>query len=154
MKIVRVVVSTLIIVLLIIVHAIIVTLIKNEDFIGSYYCVNIKPDFIVEICGTCTGIIDQKENETIISDIDSITVVDNGIYGICKNEYFLLNLTNRKVIYSSIPMLQYSTYNLLSPWEYYQKETKCTDIIAFIVLLCCIIFTIRIGFFRKLGDSG
>ena len=152
MKIIRVVFSVLVIVLLIFVHAISMTLIKNEDFIGTYYSVNIKPDVIMETCGTCTRIIDQKENETIISDIDSMTVVDDAIYGICKNRYYLLNLLSREIVYSSTPMLQYSTCNLLSPWEYYQKKTMYIDIIGYIVLLCCIIVTIKIGFFH--GSRG
>lgn len=123
-------------------------LIKNEDFIGSYYCVNIKSDIRMEICGTSTGIIDQKKDEAIISDIDSLIVVDDVIYGIRKNKYFLLNLANRKVVYSPIPILQYSTYGLLCPMEYYERKTRFIDTIGLIVLFCCIIFIIKIGLFH------
>lgn len=123
-------------------------LIKNEDFIGSYYRVNIKSGIIMEICGTSTGIIDQKKDEAIISDIDSLVVVDDVIYGMCAKKYFLLNLANGKVVYSSIPMLQYSTYSLLCPMEYYKKKTKFIDTIGFIVLSCFIIFIIKVAFFH------
>ena len=44
MKIVRAIVSILIIILLIVIYPISMTLIKDEDFIGTYYCVNINSD--------------------------------------------------------------------------------------------------------------
>ena len=78
------------------------TVIKNEDFIGSYYCVNINEDTRLEICGTAAGIIDKETDETIISYLDSLVVVDDVIYGLCKNKYFLLTLSNKKVVYSML----------------------------------------------------
>ena len=146
MKIFRVVTSLLIVLLLIVAYAVSMPIIKNEDFIGTYYSVNINPDIKLEICGTATRIIDRKKDETIISDIDSMTVVDDAIYGICKNEYYLLNLLSREVV--STPMLQYSTCNLLSPCEYYKKKTMYIDIVGLIILFVCIIFIIKIGCFH------
>ena len=93
-------------------------LIKDEDFIGTYYCVNINADTELEICGTATRIIDKETDETIISDLDSMVVVDDVIYGLCKNKYFLLTLPSKKVVYSTIPLSQYSANTLLSPMEY------------------------------------
>ena len=52
MKIVRAIVSILIIYLLIVIYSISMKLIKDEDFIGTYYCVNINADTEFEICGT------------------------------------------------------------------------------------------------------
>lgn len=146
MKTFRTVSSIVIIILLVVVYPISMTLIKNEDFIGTYYCVNIKSDIIMEICGTATGIIDQKKDEAIISDIDSLEVIGDVMYGFCKKDYFLMNLKNRNVIYSSTPMLQYSTCNLKSPMEYYENKTKYIDTIGFIVFICCIFIVIKIGF--------
>jgi len=157
MKTFRTVSSIIIIILLVVVYPISMTLIKNEDFIGTYYCVSIKSDLIMEVCGTATGIIDQKTDEAIISDIDSMIVVNDAIYGICKNQYFLFNLSNRSVVYSSIPMPQYSTYGLLSPMEYYEKKTMYIDIVGLIVLLCSIFYIIKIGFFydsKKTNNQG
>ena len=148
MKKFRVVVSIIMIFLSIVVYSISMTLIKNEDFIGSYYCVNIKSDIVMEVCGTATGIIDQKNDETIISNIDSLIVVGDVIYGICRNKYFLLNIANRKVAYSPVPMLQYTTYSLLCPMEYYKRKTRLIDTVCLVVLFCCIIFIIRVGFFH------
>lgn len=153
MKTFRTVSSIVIIILLVVVYPISMTLIKNEDFIGTYYCVNIKSDIIMEICGTATRIIDQKKDEAIISDVDSMIVVNDAIYGICKNKYFLLNLSNRSVVYNSIPMSQYSAYNLLSPMEYYEKETMYIDIAGLIVLLCSIFFVIKIAS-KKTNNQG
>lgn len=60
MKIVRAIVSMLIIILLIVIYPISMTLIKDEDFIGSYYSVNINEDIKLEICGTAAEIIDKE----------------------------------------------------------------------------------------------
>ena len=60
MKIVRAIVSILIIYLLIVIYSISMTLIKDEDFIGSYYSVNINEDIKLEICGTAAEIIDKE----------------------------------------------------------------------------------------------
>ena len=149
MKISRVVISALLIILLIIIYSVSMTFIKKEDFIGTYYSVNIKSDINMEICGTSTGIIDNKEDEGIINYIDSMIVVGDTIYGISRNKYFLLNLSNRKVTYSSTPLSQYSTYNLLSPMEYYEKKTRHIDIIGGIVLVGFIILIITFTFPRK-----
>lgn len=144
MKIFRVVISVFIIFLLLVIYSIFMTYIKDEDFIGSYYSVNIKPDVLLEICGTSTGIIDQKEDIVIINSIDSMTVVDDVIYGISKNHFFLFTIPSRKVVYSSTPISHYSTFNLLSPIEYYKRKTMYIDIIGLVVLFCCIIITIKI----------
>ena len=122
--------------------------IKNEDFIGSYYSVNIKQNITMEICGTATRITDKKNDETIISDIDSMIIVDDAIYGISKERYFLLAITNRKVVYSSIPMKQYSEYNLSSPMEFYKGKTRYIDIIGRIILFGCFFFIVKIGVFN------
>ena len=136
---------SIIIVFLIAVYSISMTLIKNEDFIGSYFSVKIKPDITMEICGTSTGIINQKNDETIISDIDSISVMDDMVYGICKKNYFLLSLSNKNVKYSSNPIPQYSTQKLLSPMEYYSKKTMYINNIGLIVLIGCIFLVIKVG---------
>ena len=149
MKIVRAIVSILIIYLLIVIYSISMKLIKDEDFIGTYYCVNINADTELEICGTATRIIDKETDETIISDLDSMVVVDDVIYGLCKNKYFLLTLPSKKVVYSTIPLLQYSANTLLSPIEYYREKTMYIDIIGLVVLCGCIIITIRKGLFQS-----
>ena len=46
MRISRVVISILMICLLIVIYPIFMTYIKDEDFIGTYYSVNIKPDIV------------------------------------------------------------------------------------------------------------
>ena len=148
MKIFRVVSCTFAIILLIIVYSVSMKLIKDEDFIGTYYSVNIKSDIMLEICGTTTGIIDKTKDENIVSYVDSLTVTDDAIYGICKKKYFLLTLSDKKVVYSSTPMSQYAKCSLLSPMEYYEKKTKYLDLIGGIILLGCIIFIIKIGFFH------
>jgi hypothetical protein len=125
------------------------TLIKDEDFIGSYYSVNINKDIKLEICGKAAGIIDKETDETIISDLDSIVVVDDVIYGLCKNKYFLLTLSSKKVVYSTIPLSQYSSNALLSPMEYYREKTMYIDVIGLVVLCGCIIITIRKGLFQS-----
>lgn len=140
------------IVLLVIIYSVSMTFIKNEDFIGSYYSVNIRSDYKMEICGTTASIIDQKKDGTIISNIDSMIVTEDAIYGICKKKYFLLPLKNRKAVYSLTPMPQYSSYTLLSPMEYYEEKTNYIDIIGFVVLFCGIIFTIKVIFFH-VSDS-
>ena len=126
------------------------TLIKDEDFIGSYYSVNINEDIKLEICGTATRIIDKETDETIISDLDSLVVVDDALYGLCKNKYFLLTLSSKEVTYSTIPLSQYSANTLLSPMEYYREKTMYIDIIGLVVLCSCIIITIRKGLFHNL----
>ena len=143
MKIFRIIACIIILFLLIIIYPISITIIKNEDFIGTYYCVNINPNYALVICGTNTSIIDPHKNKSIIIDVDSMTIVDDGIYGICKNKYFLLTFSNNKVVYSSIPMLQYSECNLLSPMEYYDRKTNIIDSLGLIVLLICIIFVLK-----------
>lgn len=60
MKFLRAVISILIIILLIVIYPISMTLIKDEDFIGSYYSVNINEDIKLEICGTAAEIIDKE----------------------------------------------------------------------------------------------
>ena len=60
MKFLRAVISILIIILLIVIYSISMTFIKDEDFIGSYYSVNINEDIKLEICGTAAGIIDKE----------------------------------------------------------------------------------------------
>ena len=147
MKIFRFIASIIILFLLIIFYAVSITIIKNEDFIGTYYCVNINPNYALEICGTETCIIDPHINKSIIIDVDSMTIVDDGIYGICKNKYFLLTFSNNKVVYSSIPMLQYSECNLLSPMEFYRRKTSYIDTLGLIVLLSCVIFVLKKFFF-------
>lgn len=149
MKIVRAIVSILIIYLLIVIYSISMKLIKDEDFIGTYYCVNINADTELEICGTATRIIDKETDETIISDLDSLLVVDDVLYGLCKNKYFLLTLSSKEVTYSTIPLSQYSTNTLLSPMEYYIEKTMYIDIIGLVVLCGCIIITIRKGLFQS-----
>lgn len=149
MKIVRAIVSILIIYLLIVIYSISMKLIKDEDFIGTYYCVNINADTELEICGTAAGIIDKETDETIISDLDSLLVVDDVLYGLCKNKYFLLTLSSKEVTYSTIPLSQYSTNTLLSPMEYYREKTMYIDIIGLVVLCGCIIITIRKGLFQS-----
>ncbi len=124
-------------------------LIKDEDFIGTYYCVNINADTELEICGTATRIIDKETDETIISDLDSLLIVDDVLYGLCKNKYFLLTLSSKEVTYSTIPLSQYSTNTLLSPMEYYREKTMYIDIIGLVVLCGCIIITIRKGLFQS-----
>ena len=79
MKIFRAIVCILIIILLIVIYSISMTLIKDEDFIGSYYSVNINKDIKLEICGKTAGIIDKETDETIISDLDSLVVVDDAL---------------------------------------------------------------------------
>ena len=148
MKSFRVIICIFILFLSFVVYPISMKLVKHEDFIGSYYCINIESDIIMEICGTSTRILDQKENEAIISDIDSMVVVDGFIYGRCKNNYFSLNIANRKVVYSPIPILQYSTCSLLCPMEYYERMTRFTDIVGLILLFCCIIFIMKVGLFN------
>lgn len=149
MKIVRAIVSILIIYLLIVIYSISMKLIKDEDFIGTYYCVNINADTELEICGTATRIIDKETDETIISDLDSLLVVDDVLYGLCKNKYFLLTLSSKEVTYSTIPLSQYSSNALLSPMEYYREKTMYIDVIGLVVLCCCIIITIRKGLFQS-----
>ena len=149
MKIVRAIVSILIIYLLIVIYSISMKLIKDEDFIGTYYCVKINADTELEICGTATRIIDKETDETIISDLDSMVVVDDVIYGLCKNKYFLLTLPSKKVVYSTIPLSQYSANTLLSPMEDYSEKTMYIDIIGLVVLCGCIIITIRKGLFQS-----
>ena len=149
MKIFRAIVSILIIILLIVIYSISMTLIKDEDFIGTYYCVNINADTELEICGTAAGIIDKETDETIISDLDSLVVVDDALYGFCKNKYFLLTLSSKEVTYSTIPLSQYSANTLLSPMEYYREKTMYIDIIGLVVLCGCIIITIRKGLFQS-----
>ena len=153
MKIVRAIVSILIIILLIVIYPISMTLIKDEDFIGTYYCVNINADTELEICGTATRIIDKETDETIISDLDSLLVVDDVLYGLCKNKYFLLTLSSKEVTYSTIPLSQYPTNTLLSPMEYYREKTMYIDIIGLVVLCGCIIITIRKGLFQNLRSN-
>ena len=143
-------VSALIIFILIVIHAIAMTLIKHEDFIGTYYSVNIKPDVTLEVCGTARSLIDQMEDKVFVNDIDSMTVVEDAVYGKCNNKYFLLTISNKKVVYSSTPFLQYSTCELLSPLEYYQTKTRIIDIIGQIILLTCIIIAIKIGILNYL----
>ena len=75
-------------------------------------------------------------------------------YFLIVTKYFLLTISNKKVVYSSTPMLLYSTYELASPSEYYQKKTRLIDIIGNIILLTCIIITIKIGIFNFLRKSG
>lgn len=149
MKIVRAIVSILIIYLLIVIYSISMKLIKDEDFIGTYYCVNINADTELEICGTATRIIDKETDETIISDLDSLLVVDDVLYGLCKNKYFLLTLSSKEVTYSTIPLSQYSSNALLSPMEYYREKTMYIDVIGLVVLCGCIIITIRKGLFQS-----
>ena len=149
MKIVRAIVSILIIYLLIVIYSISMKLIKDEDFIGTYYCVNINADTELEICGTATRIIDKETDETIISDLDSLLVVDDVLYGLCKNKYFLMTLSSKKVVYSTIPLSQYSSNALLSPMEYYREKTMYIDVIGLVVLCGCIIITIRKGLFQS-----
>ena len=60
MKFLRAVISILIIILLIVICSISMTFIKDEDFIGSYYSVNINEDIKLEICGTAAEIIDKE----------------------------------------------------------------------------------------------
>jgi hypothetical protein len=60
MKFLRAVISILIIILLIVIYSISMTFIKDEDFIGSYYSVNINEDIKLEICGTAAEIIDKE----------------------------------------------------------------------------------------------
>lgn len=149
MKIVRAIVSILIIYLLIVIYSISMKLIKDEDFIGTYYCVNINADTELEIYGTATRIIDKETDETIISDLDSLLVVDDVLYGLCKNKYFLLTLSSKEVTYSTIPLSQYSSNALLSPMEYYREKTMYIDVIGLVVLCGCIIITIRKGLFQS-----
>ena len=153
MKIFRAIVSILIIILLIVIYSISMTLIKDEDFIGSYYSVNINKDIKLEICGKAAGIIDKETDETIISDLDSLVVVDDALYGFCKNKYFLLTLSSKEVTYSTIPLSQYSANTLLSPMEYYREKTMYIDIIGLVVLCGCIIITIRKGLFHNLRSN-
>ena len=149
MRISRVVISILMICLLIVIYPIFMTYIKDEDFIGTYYSVNIKPDIVLEICGTGRGIIDQNKDKVIISDLDSMIVVDDAIYGICNNKFFLFTISNGNVVYSSTPMSHFSTYKLLSPIEYYKKSTMYIDIICDVVLIVLIIFILRMGFKKQ-----
>ena len=153
MKIFRAIVSILIIILLIVIYSISMTLIKDEDFIGSYYSVNINKDIKLEICGKAAGIIDKETDETIISDLDSLVVVDDALYGFCKNKYFLLTISSKEVTYSTIPLSQYSANTLLSPMEYYREKTMYIDIIGLVVLCGCIIITIRKGLFHNLRSN-
>ncbi|WP_155950175.1 hypothetical protein [Prevotella sp. P6B4] len=134
--------------LIIVVYSVSMTFIKNEDFIGSYYRVNIRPDIALEICGTAKGILDLKEDEVIICDIDSMIVDDDVIYGICGKGYFLMTLSNREVTYSAGPMSQYSANCLSSPMEYYKKKTMYIDVLGLIVLFLCFIFVIK-GWYHK-----
>ena len=99
----------------------------------------------MKVCGTARSIIDQKEDKVFVNDVDSMTVVEDAVYGKCNNKYFLLTISDKKVVYSSTPMLQYSTYELVSPLEYYQTKTRLIDIIGHLILLTCIIITIKIG---------
>ena len=153
MKFLRAVISILIIILLIVIYSISMTFIKDEDFIGSYYSVNINEDIKLEICGTAAGIIDKETDETIISYLDSLVVVDDVIYGLCKNKYILLTLSSKKVVYSTIPLSQYSTNTLLSPMEYYSEKTMYIDIIGLVVLCGCIIITIKKGLFQSFSHK-
>ena len=148
MKIPRFVIILLIIILLIVVYSASIKLIKHEDFIGAYRRVSINPDIIMEFDGKYGHIIDQKKDEEIICYIDSVTVVDDAIYGIAQNKFFLLTISNKNVFYSSIPVSQYSTCRLLTPLEYYNRKTMHIDIVGLFVLLCCIILIIKIGFFH------
>lgn len=148
MKIFRFIISILAILLLIVIYSTTVTIIKNEDFIGSFYSVNISSDIRMEICGTTTGFIDQKKDEVILTDVDSMAVVDNAIYGFSNNKYFLLSLLTKRMVYSPAPLLQYSTYSLISPMEYYKRKTRYVDIIGLIVLFAGIIFTIKKGLLK------
>jgi hypothetical protein len=108
----------------------------------------------LKVCGTASSITGETEDETFVNDVDSITVIEDAVYGKCNNKYFLLTISNKKVVYSSTPMLPYSTYELASPSEYYQKKTRLIDIIGNIILLTCIIITIKIGIFNFLRKSG
>ena len=143
MKIFRTIACIFIIIVLIIVYSVSMTFIKGEDFIGSYYSINIESDILLEICGTSTAIIDKRSDEAIVCDVDSMITIDDAIYGISGNKYFLLTLLNGKVDYSSIAMSRYSKYTLLSPMEYYERKTKYIDIAGLIVLLCSITFVIK-----------
>ena len=147
----RVFVSALIVYILIVIHAIAMTLIKHEDFIGTYYSVDIKSDITLEICGTARSIIDKMEDRTFVNNVDSMSVVEDAVYGKCNNKYFLLTISDKKVVYSSIPMSQYSKYDLVSPLEYYQAKTRYIDIIGQIILLACIIITIKFGIYKRIG---
>ena len=62
------------------------TLIKHEDFIGTYYSVNIKPDITLKVCGTASSITGETEDETFVNDVDSITVIEDAVYGKCNNK--------------------------------------------------------------------
>lgn len=148
MKIPRFVIILLIIIILIVVYSASIKLIKHEDFIGAYRRVSINPDIIMEFDGKYGHIIDQKKDEEIICYIDSVTVVDDAIYGIAQNKFFLLTISNKNVFYSSIPVSQYSTCRLLTPLEYYNRKTMHIDIVGLFVLLCCIVLIIKIGFFH------
>jgi len=145
----KIIISLVIIFLLVIAHSIVMTLIKNENFIGTYYTTEIKSDFYIEICGLSTSIIDNKSGKTIISDVDSMNVVDDVVYCISKEKYALLNLSNGDLVYSEVPIPRYSTCQLLSPKEYYNKKTRGIDIIGFVVLLCCITGVIMIMVFKN-----
>ncbi|MCQ2255310.1 MAG: hypothetical protein MJZ29_07415 [Bacteroidaceae bacterium] len=128
------------------------TLIKNEDFIGTYNIAEVKSGIMLEINGSSTRLIDKKEDKTIVCGIDSINAGDDVIYGKCSNGYFLLTISDRKVIYSSIPMPQYFADILFTPREYYAEMTECIDNIGQILLIFCAIVVITIGL--KKGQEG
>ena len=125
------------------------TLIKNEDFVGTYNITEIKSGIIMEINGSSTRLIDKKEDKTIVCDIDSIHAYDDVISGKCNNGYFLLTISNKKVIYSSIPMSPSFAGILYTPREYYAKMTECIDNIGLVVLILCAIVVITIGMFSS-----
>ena len=58
------------------------------------------------------------------------------------------DISNKNVFYSSIPISRYSTCRLSTPLGYYNRKTMHIDIVGIVVLLCCIILIIKIGFFH------
>jgi len=60
-----------------------------------------------------------------------------------------MTLSSKKVVYSTIPLSQYSSNALLSPMEYYREKTMYIDVIGLVVLCGCIIITIRKGLFQS-----
>ena len=150
MKTVKIFVSFLLIVLLLIAYSVAKVLYCGEDFIGTYYKVEIPKGYSLEINGMNANLVDCKDGEYVVDCIDSLCVGKNFIYGISRNRYFLVNTQTRTVLLKCQPIINRQNTKMLTPLEYRNSQSDKIDIIdivgviLFVCFVCFIINWIRI----------
>lgn len=159
MKTVKIFVGFLLIVLLLIAYSVAKVLYCGEDFIGTYYKVEIPKGYSLEINGMNANLIDCKDDEYLVDCIDSLCVENSIIYGISRNRYFLVNMEARTVTFKYHPIIEYQHNKMLTPLEYRNTQPSKMDIIdiigiiLFVVCVCFILIWNRLGLNNQKTDK-